>query len=142
MIKGKDYFQTFHESCKERIFLLTKICLVVTMTQHLNEIKIMENILNDLIPLRKDEYKPLYAQISDALIDYIKRKGLKPGDPFPSETDIIEKYGVSRTTVRIAFQTSGYRRFDYQGPGQRDFHCKAKDQRIHSRGAPFGRESG
>ncbi len=64
----------------------------------------MENVLDDLSPLKKDEYKPLYAQISDALIDYIKRKGLKPGDPFPSETDIIEKYEVSRTTVRIAFQ--------------------------------------
>jgi GntR family transcriptional regulator len=65
---------------------------------------LMEDILGDLSPLKKDDYKPLYAQISDALIDYIKRKGLKPGDPFPSETDIIEKYGVSRTTVRIAFQ--------------------------------------
>jgi GntR family transcriptional regulator len=64
----------------------------------------LDDILDDLSPLRKDEYKPLYAQISDALIDYIKRKSLKPGDPFPSETDIIEKYGVSRTTVRIAFQ--------------------------------------
>jgi len=64
----------------------------------------MDKILNDLSPLRKDEYKPLYAQISDALIEYIKKKDLKPGDPFPSETDIIEKYGVSRTTVRIAFQ--------------------------------------
>ena len=64
----------------------------------------MENTLDDLRPLEKDEFKPLYAQISDALIDYIKRKNLKPGDPFPSETDIIEKYEVSRTTVRIAFQ--------------------------------------
>jgi GntR family transcriptional regulator len=64
----------------------------------------MENLLDDLTPLNRDEYKPLYAQISDALIDYIKRKGLKPEDPFPSETDIIEKYEVSRTTVRIAFQ--------------------------------------
>ena len=64
----------------------------------------MENILDDLSPPKKHEYKPLYAQISDALIDYIKRKGLKPGDPFPSETDIIAKYAVSRTTVRIAFQ--------------------------------------
>jgi GntR family transcriptional regulator len=64
----------------------------------------MEDILGYLNPLKKDDYKPLYAQISDALIDYIKKKGLKPGDPFPSETDIIEKYGVSRTTVRIAFQ--------------------------------------
>jgi GntR family transcriptional regulator len=64
----------------------------------------MENILDELSPLDKDEFKPLYAKISDALIDYINRKGLKPGDPFPSETDIIEKYAVSRTTVRIAFQ--------------------------------------
>ena len=64
----------------------------------------MESFLGDLSPLNKDDYKPLYAQISDALIDYIKKKELKPGDLFPSETDITEKYGVSRTTVRIAFQ--------------------------------------
>lgn len=64
----------------------------------------MGNFFDDLNPLKIDDYKPLYAQISDALIEYIKRKGLKPGDLFPSETDIIEKYAVSRTTVRIAFQ--------------------------------------
>jgi GntR family transcriptional regulator len=64
----------------------------------------MTSILDDLSPLGKDEYKPLYAQISDALTDLIKKKGLKPGHPFPSESDIIGKYAVSRTTVRIAFQ--------------------------------------
>lgn len=41
--------------------------------------------LNNLPPLRKDDYKPLYAQVSDALNEYIKGNNLKPGDPLPSE---------------------------------------------------------
>jgi len=60
--------------------------------------------LDNLPPLRKDDYKPLYAQVSDALNEYIKKNNLKPGDALPSETEIIERYGVSRATARIAFQ--------------------------------------
>jgi len=60
--------------------------------------------LDNLPPLRKDDYKPLYAKVSDALYEYIKGNNLKPGDPLPSETEIIERYGVSRATARIAFQ--------------------------------------
>ena len=59
---------------------------------------------DNLPPLKKDDYKPLYAQVSDALNEYIKENALKPGDPLPSETEIIERYGVSRATARIAFQ--------------------------------------
>jgi GntR family transcriptional regulator len=64
----------------------------------------LPNRFNDLIPLKKGNYKPLYAQVSEALEAYIKAKNLIPGDPLPSETDIIQFYGVSRMTARIAFQ--------------------------------------
>lgn len=54
--------------------------------------------------LSPDDYKPLYAQLSDALTLYIRTEGLKTGDPFPSETELIRNYGASRMTVRLAMQ--------------------------------------
>lgn len=67
--------------------------------------------LQELPELNKDDYKPLYAQLNDALIFYIKNKNLKPGDPLFSESELMKHYEVSRMTVRIAFQrlsTEGY----------------------------------
>ena len=45
---------------------------------------------------------PLYAQLTDALHHEIRETGLQPGDRFPTETAIRERYGVSRATVRQA----------------------------------------
>ena len=59
---------------------------------------------NDFPPIDKEDYKPLYAQLGDAIIQYIQKKNLKPGDPIPSETDLVKYYGVSRMTVRQAIQ--------------------------------------
>lgn len=64
----------------------------------------MKNTFEGLPPLDKKDYKPLYAQLTDALAAYIKNKNLKPGDPLPSENDLIRFYKVSRMTIRIAFQ--------------------------------------
>ncbi len=45
---------------------------------------------------------PLWAQLKDALLHEIREGGLEPGDRFPSEAAIRERYGVSRATVRQA----------------------------------------
>jgi GntR family transcriptional regulator len=45
---------------------------------------------------------PLYAQLKDALLREIREGGLQPGDRFPSEATIQERYRVSRATVRQA----------------------------------------
>ncbi|HVM58493.1 MAG TPA: GntR family transcriptional regulator [Gaiellaceae bacterium] len=45
---------------------------------------------------------PLYAQLKDALCREIRDGGLQPGDRFPSEAAISDRYGVSRATVRQA----------------------------------------
>jgi GntR family transcriptional regulator len=45
---------------------------------------------------------PLYAQLRDALLREIRDGGLEPGDRFPSETAIRNRYQVSRATVRQA----------------------------------------
>ncbi|HSP74203.1 MAG TPA: GntR family transcriptional regulator [Gaiellaceae bacterium] len=45
---------------------------------------------------------PLYAQLRDALLREIREGGLRPGDRFPSEAAIRDRYRVSRATVRQA----------------------------------------
>jgi GntR family transcriptional regulator len=45
---------------------------------------------------------PLYVQLRDALLREIRDGGLQPGDRFPSEAAIRDRYRVSRATVRQA----------------------------------------
>jgi DNA-binding GntR family transcriptional regulator len=45
---------------------------------------------------------PLYVQLRDSLLHEIRDGGLEPGDRFPSETAIRNRYQVSRATVRQA----------------------------------------
>ncbi len=45
---------------------------------------------------------PLYVQLRDALLREIREGGLQPGDRFPSEAAIRDRYRVSRATVRQA----------------------------------------
>lgn len=47
--------------------------------------------------------KPLHEQLVDILRDKIERE-LAPGDMLPSERELTERFGMSRTTVRIALQ--------------------------------------
>ncbi|MFC0522828.1 GntR family transcriptional regulator [Pontibacillus salicampi] len=43
---------------------------------------------------------PLYLQIKNKLVNNIKEGVWKPGDTIPSESQLIEQYNVSRTTIR------------------------------------------
>jgi len=45
---------------------------------------------------------PLYVQLREALLREIREGGLKPGDRFPSEAAVRDRYRVSRATVRQA----------------------------------------
>ncbi|HLF69076.1 MAG TPA: GntR family transcriptional regulator [Gaiellaceae bacterium] len=45
---------------------------------------------------------PLWAQLKDALLREIREGGLQPGDRFPSEAVLRERYQISRATVRQA----------------------------------------
>ena len=44
----------------------------------------------------------LSDELADRLLDAIREQGLQPGDRLPSEREIGERYGVSRTVVREA----------------------------------------
>lgn len=52
--------------------------------------------------LDRDAPLPLYAQLQAALIAEIREGGLQPGDRFPTEAVIRDRYRVSRATVRQA----------------------------------------
>lgn len=60
-------------------------------------------------PARRDRVSPqsnapLYQQIYQLLRDQIRHGAWHPGDLFPSETSLMEKYDVSRATVRQALE--------------------------------------
>ncbi len=44
----------------------------------------------------------LSDKVADAMLDTILRLGLRPGAPLPSERELAEQYGVSRTVIREA----------------------------------------
>ena len=47
---------------------------------------------------------PLYYQIEQDLASLIASGALAPGSQLPSEEELVQKYGVSRTTIRKAIQ--------------------------------------
>ena len=47
--------------------------------------------------------QPLYDQLIDILTEKIEQE-YRPGDLMPSERELSERYGLSRTTVRLALQ--------------------------------------
>src|SRR5215469_16017432 len=47
---------------------------------------------------------PLYAQVEEALAARIADGTFLPGSPLPNETALIQRYGVSRTTIRQTIQ--------------------------------------
>ncbi len=48
-------------------------------------------------------YIPKYIQVKEKLKEYIMANNLKEGDALPSENDLLQKYQVSRNTIRQAF---------------------------------------
>jgi len=47
---------------------------------------------------------PLYRQVRDAIVDDIRERRLAPHDQYYSESAAMEKYGVSRVTIRQAYR--------------------------------------
>jgi GntR family transcriptional regulator len=57
-----------------------------------------------LSDIDKTDERPPYRQIAAALREVITRGKLAPGDQLPSESELVERYGVARMTVRQALQ--------------------------------------
>ncbi|MFE0374171.1 GntR family transcriptional regulator, partial [Streptomyces inhibens] len=45
---------------------------------------------------------PRYVQIADDIVQQIRAGVLKPGDMVPSESELVERYGVAGGTIRKA----------------------------------------
>jgi len=58
--------------------------------------------ISDLSPIRR---APLYEEIANRLRDLIAARQLAPGDRLPSERELANSLGVSRTSVRQALTT-------------------------------------
>jgi GntR family transcriptional regulator len=52
--------------------------------------------------LSEQTSRPLYRQVADELRERIQRQELVPGGQLPTEARLMENYGVSRNTVRLA----------------------------------------
>lgn len=63
-----------------------------------------KNITQDLPSLDRSEGKPLYIQLADLIRKYISENHMEPGHALPSENELIDRFGVSRITVRNAIQ--------------------------------------
>ncbi len=48
--------------------------------------------------------KVLSAQVRDDLLEELRSRGLRPGDRIPTEAEVSELFGVSRSTVREALR--------------------------------------
>ncbi len=51
------------------------------------------------------ERRKLYHEVLDRLLAMIEEQELKPGDPLPSERELMDRYGVGRPAVREAMQS-------------------------------------
>ncbi|MFG2147495.1 GntR family transcriptional regulator [Streptomyces sp. NPDC048696] len=64
--------------------------------------------------------EPPYRQIAADLAEEIEREGsdLPPGSPLPSEKELVERYGVARSTARSALAVLRERGLVYTVPGR------------------------
>lgn len=54
------------------------------------------------MPLDDQTSRPLYQQVADELRGQIQRQDLMPGGQLPTEAKLMDEYGVSRNTIRLA----------------------------------------
>ena len=71
--------------------------------------------------LQRSSPVPLYHQIRTLLLQQIESGRLKPGDAVPTERELIDRYGVSRITVRQALNSLAVDGLLYRQPGRGTF---------------------
>ncbi|MGI6109246.1 MAG: GntR family transcriptional regulator [Eubacteriaceae bacterium] len=75
-------------------------------------------------PIKK---QPLYEQLVDLLKEKIENE-LEPNSMLPSERELSEQYGLSRTTVRLALQELERMGYIYRQHGKGTFVSKLSEQ--------------
>jgi DNA-binding FadR family transcriptional regulator len=59
---------------------------------------------NLLAPSRPIERRNTYELVAESLLTLISDRHLKPGDPLPTERELMQHYGVGRSSVREALR--------------------------------------
>jgi Transcriptional regulators len=54
----------------------------------------------DISAPSRSDCRPLYLQLAEGLIEHIRVRGVAPGTLMPSEAELMQRYGLSRITVR------------------------------------------
>jgi len=71
---------------------------------------------------------PLYCQLKAVILERIENGELQPNDPLPSEKELMEQYGLSRTTVRQAISELVREGYIYRLRGKGTFVSRPKMQ--------------
>ncbi len=58
--------------------------------------------MTNVIKSAEDGYRPAYEMVAEKITELISSGGLEPGDRLPTEHELSERLGVSRTVVREA----------------------------------------
>lgn len=80
--------------------------------------------------LNRRSPKPLYLQIYEELNELLETGKLKPGDQFPTELELAERYEVARITVRRAITDMEREGRLIRLPGKGTFVAKPKIDRF------------
>jgi GntR family transcriptional regulator len=76
--------------------------------------------------IERESPVPLYHQLKQLLTDRIANGDWQPGDMLPTEEQLQEQYGLSRTTVRQALRELEYEEKISRYPGRGTFVTKPK----------------
>lgn len=90
---------------------------------------------NGLSVLQRNSAVAVYQQMADVLLDQVR--SLQPGSRFHTEEELIEQYGVSRTTVRKAIQTLTEKGVLVRRQGKGTFVTSTRPIQSMNRLAPF-----
>ncbi|HAF62166.1 MAG TPA: GntR family transcriptional regulator, partial [Anaerolineaceae bacterium] len=69
---------------------------------------------------------PYYVQLKELIRDKIEHGEWKPGDQLPSEPDLCEMFGISRTVIRQALKELTYEGLIYREKGKGTFIAEPK----------------
>lgn len=82
--------------------------------------------------IRGDSRVPLYHRLHDQLRDDIEGGVLRPGDQIPTEAELSARFGVSRTTVKLAIQRLVHAGLVYRVQGKGTFVSQPRIPRTFS----------
>ncbi len=79
----------------------------------------------------EDQFIPNYYRVEKYLRDRIRSGALKPGDPVPPESQLVQQFSISRMTVRQALSRLVFEGLIERQRGRGSFVAEARFQHTH-----------